>query len=423
MNAAQAKKLRRAGWALLLGAALPLGAWLALAPLSMAVVAPGAVRVDLNRRPVQHLEGGIVREVLVRDGQRVATGDPVLVLGDVRVDVERNRLEYRLALEQAAIARHEAERAYKSAVVFPEELHSLAIRDARVAGAMAKEKSVFAARREALLSEIALIERQRGHVEQEIAALAAQIAKAEEALALQKNDLKANRNLAKDGFISQTRLSQIEANVTDYAAKLEERRSELARASQRKVDAELRIKSLRNEYAQAASGELKVAAARAAEIEQELRKSQDAAARQVVVAPAAGEIIDLRINSAGAVVRPGDTIAEIVPSDARLLVEARIRPEDIGAVRVGQRARVRLTAFKYRNDATAEGSVTYVSGDRLVDRATGVPYYTATIAATGNVEMQAGMSAEVYIEGTRQTPLEYLAEPVMSTLRRSARQM
>ena len=116
-----------AGW-IVLGAILPLGAWMSFAPLSMAVVAPGFVKVDLNRRPVQHLEGGIVREVLVRDGQTVKAGDPILVLGDVGVDADRNRLAYRLNVERAALVRLEAEQARARELVFPSELEAAAAR-------------------------------------------------------------------------------------------------------------------------------------------------------------------------------------------------------------------------------------------------------------------------------------------------------
>lgn len=426
-----AARLVRAGLWIVLGAIVPLGAWMIFAPLSMAVVAPAFVKVDLNRRPVQHLEGGIVRAVLVRDGQRVSAGEPVLLLGDVGVDADRNRLDYRVNVERAALARLEAEQALSKTLAFPAELQAAAQRDERVRLALAKETALFEARRHSLNSEVALMQTQRQRVEQEMEALRAQIAQAESSLALQRKDLEANRGLLKDGFISPARLAQIEATVLDYASKLEERRSELARAAQRLVDSDLRIKSLQNQYAQAASDQLKVTAARLAEIEQEQRKSDDAAARQVVAAPASGEVIDLRFTSPGAVVRPGEPIAEIVPSDVRLMIEAQIRPEDINHVHQDQNARIRFTAFKYRSSAMVTGRVTYVSGDRLVDRATNLPYYSVTIladadslrAAGGDLRLQAGMPAEVYIEGSKQTPLQYLAEPITSTIRKAGRQM
>jgi HlyD family secretion protein len=425
-----ARRLVRAGLWILVGALLPIAAWLSVAPLSMAVVAPGLVKVDLNRRPVQHLEGGIVREVLVRDGQRVRAGDAVLVLGDVGVDADRNRLRYRLKVEEAGLARLEAEQALADKLVFPRELHEAARQDERVQEAIAKESALFRVRRQSLDGQVALLRQQREHVVHEIAALQAQITQAESALALQRADLEANRGLAKGGFISPSRLSQIESQVVDYASKLEERRSELARAEQRRVDSDLRIRSLQNDYVQQASDQVKVAAARLAELEQELRKSDDAAARQKVTAAASGEVIDLRFTSPGAVVHAGETIAEIVPDEARLMVEARIRPEDVAQVHIGQAARVRFTAYRYRTSSLAEGRVTYVSGDRLADRQTGQPYYavqivvdTASLHEAGDLRVQAGMPAEVYIEGTTQTPLEYLFEPVTTTLRRAARPM
>jgi HlyD family secretion protein len=196
------------------------------------------------------------------------------------------------------------------------------------------------------------------------------------------------------------------------------------------LDVDLKIQSVRNEYVKTASDQLKLAAARLAEIEQELRKSQDAVKRQVVTAPASGEVIDLKITSPGAVLRPGDTIADIVPSEASLLLEAHIRPEDISNVRLGQHARIKFTAYRYRSMVMVSGAVSYVSGDRLIDRPTNLPYYSVMITVdpaslhdAGDLQVQAGMPAEVYIEGTRQTPFQYLAEPVTSTIRKAGRQL
>ena len=427
----QARRLVRAGFWIILGAVLPIGLWMAFAPLAMAVVAPAVVKVDLNRRPVQHLDGGTVREVLVRDGQQVKAGDPVLVLGDVRVDAERNRIDYRVMIERSAIARLEAEQSMAAMLRFPPELANAAREDPRIEQALAKESALFRAQRHSLDSGMSLMRAQRERVEHEITAVRAQIAQAEKSLELQRRDLEANRGLTKEGFIAATRIAQLEAVVLDYGAKLEERRSELARAQQRMVELDLKIQSARNDYVKAASDQLKVAVQRLSEIEQEQRKSADTATRQVVLAPASGEIIDLKFTSPGSVVKPGDSIADIVPSDTPLMLEARIRPEDIANVNVGQAARVKFTAFKYRNSMMVAGKVTYVSGDRLVDRQTGEPYYHALVHADANslaaigadFKLQAGMSAEVYIEGSKQTALQYLVEPVTTTLRKAGRQM
>jgi HlyD family secretion protein len=425
-----ARRLSFTGWAIVIGALVPLAAWMAYAPLAMAVVAPGVVTVDLNRRPVQHLEGGIVRTVLVRDGQRVKAGDPVLKLGDVAVDAERNRLRYRVQVERAALVRFEAEQALAPALVVPPDLLAVSQADERVKAAVTKETALFEARRHSLVSEVGLMKAQRIRIEQEIAALRSQIGQAESSLTLQEKELQINRGLVEKGFIAPIRVSQIEAVVLDYASKLDERRSELARAEQRLVDSDLRIKSIENQYVREATDQLKVTAARLAEIEQELRKSEDSAARQVVVAPASGEVIDLKFTSPGSVVRAGEPIAEIVPSDAKLMIEARIRPEEINHVQRDQRARVKFTAFNHRNTPLVTGKVTYVSADRLIDRASNFPYYSVMILAdaeslraAGDLKLQAGMPAEVYIEGSSRTPFEYLAEPITSTIRRAGREL
>ncbi len=425
-----AKRVVRIGVWIIFGAIVPLGLWVSLAPLSMAVVAPAVVTVDLHRRPVQHLEGGIVRAVMVRDGQSVKAGDPVLILGDVGVEADRNRLRYRVEVERAALGRLDAEQSLARVLIYPADLLAAARQDDRVQQALLKEISLFNTRRDSIDSEVALMKAQGQRVEQEIAALNAQIAQGQRSLVLQEKELDVNRSLLKDSFIAPVQVWQKEASVLDYAAKLDERRSELARAQQRLVEGELKIKSIQNEYVRVASDQLKATAARLGEIEQELRKSEDTAARQVVVAPASGEIMDLKITSPGAVVRPGEAIAEIVPSDGALMVEARIRPEEVNHVQRGQRAKVKLTAHKYKNAPMVSGKINYVSADRLSDRMTGAPYYSvlirvddASLTSAGDMKLQAGMPAEVYIEGSKQTTLEYLIDPITTTIRRAGRQM
>lgn len=426
-----ASRIIRGGWLIILGGVIPIGLWMAFAPLSMAVMAPAFVKVDLNRRPVQHLEGGIVRTVLVRDGQYVKAGDPILVLGDVGVDADSNRLAYRVNSERAALARLDAEQSLAKTVIFPADLLAAAQKDNRIEQALTKETALFDARRNSLGSEVALMKLQRERVEQEIVALRAQIGHAVSSHNSQAQALEANRRLLKGGFIAPTRVVQLEAGLSDYAVKLEERRSELARAYQRMGDIDLKIKSVQNEYAKAASDQLKVTAAQLAEIEQERRKSDDAAVRQVVTAPASGKVIDLKFTSPGAVVRAGEPIAEIVPSDAKLMIEAQIRPEEVNNVQQDQRARIKFTAFKYRNSSMVTGKVTYVSADRLIDRASNLPYYSAMILADSDsvqsagaeLKLQAGMPAEVYIEGSTQTPLQYLTAPIINTVRKAGKQM
>jgi len=425
----EASRLSSRGLAIVLFGLLPIMAWTAVAPLSSAVIASAFVKVDLNRRPVQHQEGGIVREVRVRDGQHVAQGEPLLVLGDVAVDADLHRITDRLMAERAGVARLEAEQSLQQSVRFPDELIDAAHDNQRLAEQVEKERALFAARRGAMIDQIGLMREQRARVDQEIEALRAQIASSSVSLKLQQAELETNRNLRKDGYVSATRVTQLEAAVADYGARIEEHRSELARALQRVSEINLKVNGLEGQYRQAASDQLREAASRVSDLEQQLRKSADASNRQMIVAPASGEVIGLKYTTPGAVISPRETIAEVVPVDARLVVEARVRTEDINLVHQGQIADIRFTAFNRRITRLVSGRVVYVAGDRVIDPATNQPYYVALIETdsaslkeAGDLKLQAGMPAEVFLKGEERTALEYLLEPVTAVLSRAGRE-
>jgi membrane fusion protein, epimerase transport system len=246
---------------------------------------------------------------------------------------------------------------------------------------------------------------------------------------LQKEELKANEDLLKQNYVQKTRVLTLQRAVAEYEAKHGEHRAELSKARQRATELDLRIVALQNSYKQSAIDELKEASAKIFDLEERLRPSRDAAQRQQIVAPIAGEIVGLRVFTPGAVVGPRDVLMEVVPNDKVLIVEARIRPEDINHVRAGSEADIRLTAYKQRDTQLVQGSVTYVSGDRVVDTQTGTPYYVvhvnvpgAALEHAGNLKLQAGMPAEIFIRTDSRTAFDYLLAPVTSYFRRAARE-
>ena len=405
-----------------------LAAWAVQAPLSGAVIAQGFVKVDMNRKVVQHQEGGIVKELLVRDGDKVRQGQVLLVIDAVRVDATVDLLRTQLDGELAKAARLEAERALLARIVPASELEPRA-KEPKVAEIVQREESLFRARREALESQVAVLRRQIRQTEVEASALADQIAAEERALKLQKDELAANEELVRQGFVQKTRVMGLQRGVAEYEARWGEHRAELAKTQQRRSELELRILAQRNGYVQSATDELKETTARIFDLEQRLRPSRDQALRQRVVAPIAGEVVGLRPFSPGAVAGPREVLMEIVPEEKTLVVEARIRPEDINYVRVGSKADVRLTAYQQRSTPLVDGSVTYVSGDRMVDNASGAAYYQVQIAlgpealaAAGNLRMQAGMPAEVYVRTDSRTAFDYLAAPITTYFRRAMRE-
>jgi HlyD family type I secretion membrane fusion protein len=432
--------VRRGTWVLALGV-FPGLAWLTWAPLSSAVVTQGYVKVDLNRRTVQHAEGGTVRVVHVRDGQKVKKGEPLIELGDVSVAAEFQRLQVRLQAERAGVIRLEAEQDLRAAPEWTGELLDAAGRDPSLAEQIRKEQALFSARRSSLRTQSDLLQQQREKVMQEMGSLRLQIDRAQESIKAQRAELDTNKSLVQEGYIAATRVLQLQATVADYGVKLEERRGELVRAEQRVVDINLKLRGLESDYRQQASDQLKVAQVRVNDIEQELRKASDVAQRQIITAPVDGEVMGLRYTAPGAVLAPRETIADVVPADPRLLVETRIRTEDINRVHLNQKAELRFTSYRYRTTPLVPGRVSYVSADRVVDRDSGASYYTVQVevdasqqallasgaAASGEagdapVRLQAGMPTEIYLQGEVRTPLRYLVEPVLEALRHAGRE-
>ena len=416
----EARRVVRSGLAVIVAGAGAFLLWGFWAPLSGAIIAPGYVKVDLNRKVVQHQEGGIVRAISVRDGDRVTQGQELVLLDDVRIDAQLDLLRTQLDAERAKTARLEAERTLAPRPVFPKNL----IKDEY----RSREEALFRARREALDTQIAVLRKQIRETAEEGEELARQIAAEERALKLQKEELESNERLLAQGYVQRTRLMTLQRAVAEYEARYAEHRAELSKSRQRASELEFRVLSMRNTYVQAATDELKESQTRMFDLEERIRPSRDASERQKITAPIAGEVVGLRVFTAGSVIGPRDVLMEIVPKEKRLIVEARIRPEDINHVKQGSEADIRLTAYQSRTTPLVAGTVTYVSGDRLVEQQTGQPYYTVHIdvpekaLADASLRLQAGMPAEVFIRTDNRTALDYLLAPVTTYLRRAMRE-
>ncbi|HZE60449.1 MAG TPA: HlyD family type I secretion periplasmic adaptor subunit [Burkholderiales bacterium] len=420
------RRLAGAGLAIIGAGVVGLGGWTALAPLTGAIVAPAFVKVDLNRKVVQHAEGGIVREIRVRDGDRVKQGQTLVVLEDVKVDANLDLLSIQLIAEHAKAARLGTEAAFVPKLAFPAEIQRRE-REPRVAEILDRERALFQSRRGSLENQLAALRDQARETRAESAALLGQIAAEDRAIALQKEELRANEELLRQNFVQKIRVLTLQRAVAEYEVKHGEHRADLARSRQKASELALRIVSAQNTYKQTAVDEMKDATAHIFDLEERLRPSRDAAERQRVVAPIAGEVVGLRVFTAGAVAGPRDVLLEIVPADKTLIVEARIRPEDINHVHVGSDAEVRLTAYKQRTTPLVGGRVSYVSGDRLVDTENkNAAYYVAQVevppASLGELKMQAGMPAEVYVRTDTRSVLDYLLAPVTAYLRRAMRE-
>ena len=423
-----ARKLARTGRAIGVVAFLSVGAWAAMAPISGAIIAAGLVKVESNRKTVQHQEGGIVKEIRVRDGDRVTQGQPLIVLGDVRVEAALALVRTQLDAELVRSARLAAERELTQRIVFSDALTQRAD-DPRVAELLRREQALFDVRRNALRSQVALLRTQVTEARNEIAARLAQRDTEGHALDLQRQEVEANQSLSAQGFVSRTRLLTLQRGQADYQARRDENLAELSRARQKIPELELRALTLQDQYVAQAANEHKESTARLFDLQERLRPSEDAAARQVIAAPVSGIVVDLKVSTAGAAIGPREALMDIVPENPSLLIEAQVRPEDINHVRPGAAADVRLTAFKQRLTPLVTGEIQYVSADRMTSPDGKLSYYVARVRVNadslrdaGNLQLQAGMPAEVFVKTAARTPLEYFADPILGYLRRAARE-
>jgi len=390
-------------------------AWSMTAPLAGAVIAPAQLKVELNRKTVQHQEGGIVREILVRDGQKVRAGEPLIVVGDVRSDSTLKLLQDQLAAEQIREARAAAE-----AALAP---HFAAPADSR-------ERALFVARRRILDEQIASLQTQIREAESQTSALQAQIEATELSARLSAEELEMNDRLARQGFVNRTRLLALQRTEADYRARVGEYRSELAAARQRIADLRARIAQARNLYQSQATDELRDASAKVRDLEERLRPSQDQVERQIVRSPVDGEVMAMRVSAIGAVIGPREPILDVVPGQEKLVVEARIRPQDIDHVRKDARAEVRLVnAFDSRTTPLLPGRVAFVSADRVKAADSPESWFVATveldateIARHPGLRLQAGMPAELYVTTPARTLVAYLAKPFEGFASRALRE-
>jgi HlyD family type I secretion membrane fusion protein len=424
----EGSRLILAGTIAIVCAASALLAWSLFAPLGGALVASGLVKVDTQRKTVQHRDGGIVREILVREGDRVAAGQPLLVVEDTRIDAAFDLVRGQLDAVRLRQSRLTAEREDTPEWVPPADLRAR-LHEPRVAEALARETALFAARRSAFDAQVRFVRQQLAAVGVERAAREREYLSLSAAMNSMQEEVRLNEALLEQKFINRTRVMQLKRNVAEYQSRMDGNQAELAQARQRSADLELRLASLRETFMQDAAAELRDTTGRTVELEEQLRTARDALQRKVVSAPVAGRVIDLRVTTAGGSIGPRDPILDIVPDDAPLLIEARVGVDAIAELHAGASTDVRLTAYRQRTTPLISGKVIYVSPDALIDRQSGAAFYLmhveldrASLAKSGSVAVQPGMGAEIFVHTHDRTAIEFLLEPLVNAARRSLRE-
>lgn len=399
-------------------AALLFLAWAAAAPIAGAVVAPATARVELHRKTVQHQEGGIVREILVRDGQAVRAGDALVVITDLRSQAELAQLHDQLLAARVREARAAAELRGAARFELPPELAA----EAGIAAHLQRERAVFAARRQVLDDQTTLLAAQAREAREQGAALQTQIDNTSRSIRISDEELAINQRLAGEGFVHRTRVLGFERVAADYRTRLGEHQSELASVRQRASELAARAAQLRLSQQSQAADEQRDAAALVRQLEERLRPSRDQVERQTLRAPVDGVVMGLRVAAAGAVVAPREALLEIVPAHEKLVFEARIAPQDIAHVQAGGRAEIKLLGSEARQLGPLPARIVFVSADRDTDAQQGRAWFGITVevdaaalqglAAARTAALKPGMPAELYVATGERTLVEYLLQPL-----------
>lgn len=397
------------------------GLWSATAPLTSAAVAQGVVKPDGQRKTVQHLEGGIIKAIHVREGQRVAAGDRLVTLEDVQaqsaLNVARERLVHLLANE----ARLAAEHAGEDSVSFPPHLRDMG---GSAEEAMDGQRRLFASRRDTLAGRLRVLDAKAAQLEEENAGLRRVIAAERRQLDLIGSDIATVGDLVDRGLARKPRLLELRREEAEIEASLANNEARVARNAQAIGEARFERLNLIAEREETVNKDLAEVRAELARVRSELPSRSDMMKRTVITAPVAGTVLNLRPTTEHGVLGPGDPILDIVPADSALIIDARVKPTDIELIRPGQTARVLLTAFGQRDLPQITGELRTISADRLVDERQGEAYFLAQVEVSqaalarveGGLELSPGMPAEVMIITGRRTLLDYLIRPFIESI-------
>lgn len=404
-----------------------LGVWSFFGRIQGAVVAPGKIKIENERKIVQHLEGGIVDSILVQEGDEVKTGQVLIVLQSVQTDASASALRKELVALDAQRLRYMAEKDGKTGITWPEQLQAQA-RECQSMDVLANEEKIFITRQQSLQTQVSLLESQIGQLKSQIAGLNDQLNAENRIIATLQDELGAKRRLHKDRYVDKTQILSLERDLAGHQGTRGRLRQQIAEFRQKDAELNLRITEARGRFVEDATKNLGDVEARIIQTQEHLRPLADAASRLEIKAPVTGRVVDLKIHSKGSVVRPGETLMDIVPQDNPMIIETQVPPNKITEVYVGQDALVQLDAFDTRLYPQMPGKVTYISADSVRnDEYGGEPFYICHVEVDPDAMKEEelylvpGMPATVFITTTERTVVYYMFEPYIKSWERALR--
>ena len=407
---------------------LGLGGWAAVAPLHSAVVAPGVVKVEGNRKAVQHLEGGIVREIRVQDGDRVSAGQVLLVLDDTQ---SRGAVEL-LAKQHVELRVHQArllsEQAEAASMELPADVLAR-MGEPEVARIAQSQATLFRTRRTVLLGQVAVMEQKIAQAREQITGTEGQLAAQQQQLASIRSELTGLQDLFKRGYVPRQRILELERGASALEGQVVQSEVNIVKLRQSVEELALQMAQLKVDRMAEIAAELREIQVRLIDVEPRLEVARETLKRSSIAAPVSGAVVGLSAFTVGGVIAPGERVMEIVPDHGHLSIEATLNVEDQKDVQPGMEVEVHLIAYKQRSSPVVPGTVVRVSADRLTDQRTGIGYYLAHIkvdqdqvARVPSARLAPGMPVTAIIPTGARTALDYLLQPLTDSFHRGLRE-
>jgi HlyD family secretion protein len=407
---------------------VPFFGWATMTTMERAVLATGTLIPEGRRKTVNLLEPGILRRLLVREGEVVDAGQPLLQLDVTQAEATADQARATFWSGRAKIARLRAEQAELRALSFPDELMRTAAGDPAMRVFLEAEQALFEARWKTFDGQASVQERQITQFQEQIAGARAQRAAAEAQLRSAREQLQGMRQLQSQGLVSLFRLQEMQRLEQTYIGTIGQFTAQEAQLREQVAGAQKQLETLRLTRLSEIATELQATEAAVATAVQQLRAAQDVLARREVLSPEAGKVVNIQAFTPGGTIGSSQPIMDIVPVRDRFVVELQVMPVDIEQVTVGQRVNTRLTSYRVRTVPMISGRVIHVAADITTNASTGLSYFLAraeldldVLDRLPDVTLQAGMPAEVFVLGEERTPLSYLWSPLRNAARRAFR--
>ncbi|MEZ5819017.1 MAG: HlyD family type I secretion periplasmic adaptor subunit [Hyphomicrobiaceae bacterium] len=404
------------------------GSWAMMAPLDSAAIAPAQVAVETSRKPIQHLEGGIAREILVKEGDRVSADQVLFRLEPTQARANAQLLRKQLDAALGQEARLVAEEAHTETIAFPASLSTR--RDMPdVEAVIIDQKRQFDERRRSMTGQMQILEARIRQIDKDVAARKSQLAAIDRQLESMLSEYQRIKPLSERGLFPVNKRVALEREQIRLAGEQGARQQEIEKSEETSRETQLQIEQLTHSFREEVAQQLAEVRVRLSDLRQKLLIADDVLTRLEIRAPREGIVQNVKVYSQGAVVRPGETIAELIPTDDMLVLSARIAPIDIDSIAQGQKAQIKFPSFSTRSTPPIFGKVDTVSADALIDETTKQPYFRAQVMVDMKhmpkhlaKRMVPGMPADVIITTGERTMMAYLMGPLTDAFSRGFRE-